>query len=333
VWQAGRSELSAKEGADDTVHGSPATRRRRRTAGPDLATPRPVRPRVARSDGRGHRLRRRPPHPRARAPAPADAPERPCQAHGGIASTYWPRSLRRCLSSRTMTCSKHSRRILPIRRSANGFCHGLRGAVSTASMPRFSTRTLNAGPHMASRSRSRNRGAASQGNASTTCWAVHSAVGCAVTAKCTIRRRQCAIRKNTNRTVLQEGAPGRRRRLLRPNHVLLHRRLGDVDAELGEFPDDAWGAPPRVRGRHRADESRTPLAAAGLPDLLWERRTQWSRNRRDHRTRLDEDNDVPPAVPGTGQPRPEKTIGNLDARSRGAPLVDGELVAQLHRGA
>ncbi len=42
----------------------------------------------------------------------------------------------------------------------------------------------------------------------------------------------------------------------------------------------------------------------------------------------DEDENVPPASPGPGQPRPEKAIGDLDARSRRTPLVDGELVAQ-----
>lgn len=48
----------------------------------------------------------------------------------------------------------------------------------------------------------------------------------------------------------------------------------------------------------------------------------------DHCTRLDEEKNVPPAGPGSGQPRPEQAIGDLDARSRGTPLEDGELVAQ-----
>ena len=41
--------------------------------------------------------------------------------------------------------------------------------------------------------------AVSHGKASRICWAVHSAVGCAVTAKCTIRRRSCASTRNTYR--------------------------------------------------------------------------------------------------------------------------------------
>ncbi len=48
----------------------------------------------------------------------------------------------------------------------------------------------------------------------------------------------------------------------------------------------------------------------------------------DHCARLDEDENVPPASPVPGQPRPEKAIGDLDARSRVAALIHGELVAQ-----
>ena len=48
----------------------------------------------------------------------------------------------------------------------------------------------------------------------------------------------------------------------------------------------------------------------------------------DHGARLDEDENVPPASPATGQPRPEKAIGDRDVRSRLAALIHGELVAQ-----
>jgi len=48
----------------------------------------------------------------------------------------------------------------------------------------------------------------------------------------------------------------------------------------------------------------------------------------DDGARLDEDENVAPAGPGSGEPRPWKAIGGLDARSRGVPLVDGELVTQ-----
>src|SRR5215510_8004970 len=42
---------------------------------------------------------------------------------------------RRCRSSRTRTWLRHSRRIEPIRRSANGFCQGLWGAVRASAIP------------------------------------------------------------------------------------------------------------------------------------------------------------------------------------------------------
>jgi hypothetical protein len=37
---------------------------------------------------------------------------------------------------------------------------------------------------------------------------------------------------------------------------------------------------------------------------------------------LDEDQNIPPAGPGLGQPCPEQSIGDLGARSRRAPLDD-----------
>src|SRR5882724_2189991 len=54
---------------------------------------------------------------------------------------------------------------------------------------------------MPSRSRRRYCGASSQGNVSTTCCAVHCAVGCCVTLKCTMRRRSCTRITNTNSTL------------------------------------------------------------------------------------------------------------------------------------
>jgi hypothetical protein len=51
-----------------------------------------------------------------------------------VVREYAVRMGRRWRSLRTMTWSRQSRRIEPIRRSANGFCHGLRGAVRTSSI-------------------------------------------------------------------------------------------------------------------------------------------------------------------------------------------------------
>ena len=48
----------------------------------------------------------------------------------------------------------------------------------------------------------------------------------------------------------------------------------------------------------------------------------------DDGARLDEHENVPPARPASGQPRPKQTIAHFGAGSRTSPLVDGELVAQ-----
>ena len=48
----------------------------------------------------------------------------------------------------------------------------------------------------------------------------------------------------------------------------------------------------------------------------------------DDGARLDEDQNILPAGPLPGQPCPKQSIGELRSRSRGAPAVDCELVAQ-----
>src|SRR4029077_16749583 len=65
------------------------------------------------------------------------------------------------------------------------FCHGDRGAVLTSRIPRECTRSENT----------------VQGNASTSCWADHSAVGASVTLTWTTRRRACARTTKTNNTL------------------------------------------------------------------------------------------------------------------------------------
>src|SRR5437870_4672194 len=97
--------------------------------------------------------------------------------------------------------ARHSRRRVPIRRSTYGFCQGDRGAVLTSRIPMAWARLENTTPYTASRSRSKYRGAVSQGNASTSCWAVHSAVGASVTLMWTTRRRSCARTTKTNKTL------------------------------------------------------------------------------------------------------------------------------------
>ena len=52
------------------------------------------------------------------------------------------------------------------------------------------------------------RGGVVQGKASTSCWAVHAAVGCSVTLKWTTRRRSCARTTKTKRTLNGSGGHG-----------------------------------------------------------------------------------------------------------------------------
>ena len=68
-------------------------------------------------------------------------------------------------------------------------------------MPKLVTLCRTRSPTMPSPSRSRYCGIVSKGNASTICWAVHSAVGCSVTLKWTILRRSCARTTKTNNTL------------------------------------------------------------------------------------------------------------------------------------
>src|SRR5215471_7071562 len=82
-----------------------------------------------------------------------------------------------------MKWSRQSLRIDPMSRSAYGFCQGLRGAVSTSSIPSQAILWRTVSPYTPSRSRMRYRGASRSANASTICWAVQNAVGCSVTPK------------------------------------------------------------------------------------------------------------------------------------------------------
>ena len=64
--------------------------------------------------------------------------------------------------------SRHSRRIEPITRSTYAFCHGERGARDDLSDAHRRDLSGEHRPYEASRSRSRNLGAVSHGNASIT---------------------------------------------------------------------------------------------------------------------------------------------------------------------
>src|SRR2546430_8594202 len=103
----------------------------------------------------------------------------------------------------------------------------------------------------------RYRGPSSSAHASSSWRAVHSAVGCSVTLKCTSRRRLWVSITSTNTTrkvavgtVKKECSPRLRRRPPRPDHVLRHRRLRDSQAELQQLAVDPRRTPERIRAAH-----------------------------------------------------------------------------------
>ena len=90
-----------------------------------------------------------------------------------------------------MTWSKRSRRQLSTQRSATPFCQGLSKEVRIGVIVRDRTAAGTSNPYLPSRSKMRNRGADSNGNASRNCCATHRLVGCLVTLRCRMRRRRC----------------------------------------------------------------------------------------------------------------------------------------------
>src|SRR6476646_9699396 len=133
-------------------------------------------------------------------------------------------------------------------------------------------------------------GALSQPHASVTRWAIHSAVGCAVTPSHRMRLRSCRRTSNpyssrneivgtTNRSI--EAIPSAWfRRNVSPalrwwapmsGHVLGNRSLADIDAELEEFSMDARSAPEGICQADLADQLpnfERHLGPAGSPSRL-----------------------------------------------------------------
>ena len=64
--------------------------------------------------------------------------------------------------------------------------------------------------------------------------------------------------------VVQESSPGRRRAVPGAHAIFLHPGLGHVDAELGQFTNDARGAPVRVGAGEAANDCLT-LPLRGMP--------------------------------------------------------------------
>ncbi len=106
------------------------------------------------------------------------------------------------------------------------------------------------------------RDAVFHGKTSRICCATHAVVGCAVTPKCSMRRRSVARHDEDERNgeggrwqhkeigrdeaadvVVEERPPRLRRWLPMPHHVPRYSRLRCVDSQLHEFAVDARSAP------------------------------------------------------------------------------------------
>jgi hypothetical protein len=175
-----------------------------------------------------------------------------------------------------------------------------------------------------------------------------SAVECSVTLKCTSRRRLWVSTTSTNRTrkvavgtvkksnaeirgvVLQECSPRLRRRPLRPDHVLRHRRLRDRQAELQQLAVDPRRTPERIRAAHLPNQiSQVPPNCGPTPSASTLPRPVASKSLAvpaNYRLRSHHLQRMPPARPQPRKENPEDPVHVRQPRPRLARLPHGELL-------
>ncbi len=250
-----------------------------------------------------------------------------------------------------MTWSRQSRLIEPITLSTNGFCHGLRGAVTISSMPIAFYRARNSRPYAPSRSRMMYRGAVSHGKTSRICCATHAVVGCAVTPKLDAppfvaqhdedeqngergRWHHKEIGRDEAADVVVEEPPPRLRRWLpMPHHVPRYGRLRCLDSQLHEFAVDARSASQWILVTHSTDEladifrHRRPswFAAPGFPGP---ERTKSLPVPADDGFRPYAHQRLAPARPKAGKNDPEQAVERLEPRPSPFPLQNYRLLAE-----
>src|SRR5271169_3104379 len=134
--------------------------------------------------------------------------------------------------------------------------------------------------------------------------------------------------------VLQESAPGLRRRLAAAHHVFAHTGLTDVDAEFEQFTVDAGCTPPGILPAYLEDqvsdltrnERPSRLVAADLPGP-----EQAKAGTMPGHDRLGSNDGQrrAPVTPNAGQKDPQQAVpsGQFRAFSRG-PIKHSDLVAQ-----
>ena len=211
---------------------------------------------------------------------------------------------------------------------------------------------------MRSRSRSRYRGASSHGNASTTCWAVHWAVGCSVMFQ--VHDTTAVVRQNHEHekdperhrrdhkkvqgdqglhVVLQKGLPRRRRWFLASWAILLHGRFRHINPELPEFSDNPGRAPGGVCLPHQANQGAHLFGKGGPAkrSLLAQAppvRTEALALPGNHRAGPDEGQGTLPAWPQLGEPGPEHPIRRVGVVGGGSSVCTrrADAVARDFRG-
>ena len=134
--------------------------------------------------------------------------------------------------------------------------------------------------------------------------------------------------------ILQERAPGLRRRLAAAHHVFADAGLADVDAELEQLTVDAGCTPTGILPAHPADQisdlarndGSSRLAAPYLPGPEQAKALAMPGH---DRLGLDDGQRRTPVAPDAGQPDPQQAVrwGQPGPFSRG-PLKHADLVAQ-----
>ena len=133
--------------------------------------------------------------------------------------------------------------------------------------------------------------------------------------------------------VVEKGPPSLRWRPSMADQVLGYRRLGDLEAQLLEFPVNPRRAPRGLAARHLSDErsdlrgdGRTagpvPAALPGPEEL------EAGPLPANDGGGLDDGDGIRPAAPQAGQQDPEQPVGPPQAWTRRRALEDGQLVPQ-----
>ena len=214
-------------------------------------------------------------------------------------------------------------------------------------------RPENVGREVPSRSRNRNRGAVSHGNALRICWAVHAAVGYPVTLTCRIlasimgqhhedkehpkrerRDHEEVDRDELADVIRQKRTPGLGRRGPTTHHVVPDRGFGDRDTEFQQLAVDARGALARVGVAHLADEHLNgardawPTGSA-RPTLPAPIAPKPSSMPPENGVGLDDDERSPPSGPQVTEPRPEQPVNGPQPRApAGLSLQDRSLMTK-----